>query len=32
MTVTGTAISLTGIDLSITETVTGRIERFQDLP
>ena len=31
VTVTGTAISLTGIDLSITETVTGRIERFQDL-
>jgi hypothetical protein len=31
VTVTGTAVSLTGIDLSITETVTGRIERFQDL-
>jgi Flp pilus assembly protein TadG len=31
VTVTGTAISLTGIDLHITETVTGRIERFQDL-
>jgi Flp pilus assembly protein TadG len=31
VTITGTAISLTGIDLHITETVTGRIERFQDL-
>ena len=31
VTVTGTAVSLTGIDLNISETVTGRIERFQDL-
>lgn len=32
ITVTGQAISLTGIDLTITQTVTGQIERFQDLP
>jgi Flp pilus assembly protein TadG len=30
--VTGTAISLTGITISVDETVTGRVEHFQDLP
>jgi Flp pilus assembly protein TadG len=32
VTVTGTAVSLTGLSLNISETVTGRIERFQDAP
>lgn len=31
VTITGTAVSLTGITLNITETVTGRVERFQEL-
>lgn len=31
VTVTGTAVSLTGLTLHISQTVTGRIERFQDL-
>ena len=31
VTITGTAVSLTGITLDITETVTGRVERFQEL-